>query len=118
MRSNRRPREMTPGEAETYHRRAVTGLENLGLYDKADDVADLAPEEYAGTKGFEIVLNSQERSFVEMPSKTELEEQVRELEEENDALQDQLDDVMDIVAPEAEEGEEEGDYEEGEDNPD
>ena len=41
-----------------------------------------------------------------MASKTELEEQVRELEEENAALQDQLDDIMDIAAPpEEEEGE-------------
>lgn len=43
-----------------------------------------------------------------MPSKQELEEQIRELEEENDQLQTQLDDILDIAAPPEEEEVEEG----------
>ena len=40
-----------------------------------------------------------------MPTKEQLENRVRELEEENDSLQDQLDQIFDIVAPPEEQGE-------------
>ena len=40
-----------------------------------------------------------------MPTKEQLENRVRELEEENDSLQDQLDQIFDIVAPPEEKGE-------------
>ena len=42
-----------------------------------------------------------------MPTKEQLENRVRELEEENDSLQDQLDQIFDIVAPPEEKGEDE-----------
>ena len=42
-----------------------------------------------------------------MPTKEQLEDRVRELEEENDSLQDQLDQIFDIVAPPEEKGEDE-----------
>jgi len=47
-----------------------------------------------------------------MPTKEQLQKRVRELEEENDELQDQLDQIFDIVAPE---GEDAGDGEEAKD---
>jgi hypothetical protein len=40
-----------------------------------------------------------------VPTKEQLENRVRELEEENDSLQDQLDQIFDIVAPPEEKGE-------------
>lgn len=48
-----------------------------------------------------------------MPTKEQLENRVRELEEENDSLQDQLDQIFDIVAPAEEKGEEEEDGRDG-----
>jgi hypothetical protein len=44
-----------------------------------------------------------------MPTKEELQQRVRELEEENDELQDQLDQIFDIVAPPEEHREDEKD---------
>jgi len=46
---------MTLEQAEAYQRKAIRGLENLGLEDDADDVASLSPEDYAAEKGIEIV---------------------------------------------------------------
>lgn len=44
-----------------------------------------------------------------MPTKEQLKQRIRELEEENDGLQDQLDQIADIVAPPEEQGEEDKD---------
>jgi len=52
MFSNRRPKQMTEEQAEVYQQKAIRGLENLGLNDEADDVADLTPEQYAEQKVF------------------------------------------------------------------
>jgi len=101
MRTNKPPKQMTEEEAEVYQQKAIRGLENLGLEDEADDVADLTPAEYAEEKGIEI-LNPKRRA-TNMASKQELERQVRELEEENEELQGRLDEVLDIVAPPEEE---------------
>ncbi len=50
-----------------------------------------------------------------MPTKQELEERIRELEEENEQLQTQLDDIADIVAPpDSGDDEDEEDDDEGE----
>jgi hypothetical protein len=54
-----------------------------------------------------------------MPTKEQLQKRVRELEAENDELQDQLDQIFDIVAPEVGDGgdgdEEDKDDDSGED---
>ncbi|HET8926010.1 MAG TPA: hypothetical protein VFN26_23700 [Candidatus Acidoferrum sp.] len=52
-----------------------------------------------------------------MSSKAELLERIKELEEENELLQDQLDQVADIVAPYdgEDEGDDDGDKAKGED---
>ena len=50
-----------------------------------------------------------------MPTKQELEERVQQLEEENTALQERLDNIMDIAAPPEDEFEEE-EEEPGEDD--
>lgn len=45
-----------------------------------------------------------------MPTKEQLEKRVRELEEENDELQDQLDQIFEIVAPPEGQREDEKDW--------
>ncbi len=86
----------------------------LGDETRADEIESEPLEDYASRRGFEMIENPKRRTR-EMASKAELEEQVRELEEENAALQDQLDDIMDIAAPpEEEEGEEGEELEEEE----
>lgn len=107
MFSNKRPKQMTAEEAEIYQRKAIVGLENLELYDEADDVADLPPEQYVEEKGIQIV-NPRRRPRV-MAAKQELEERISELEEDNEELQTQLDEIMDIIAPPEEEEDEGGD---------
>ena len=48
----------TLSEAETTHRRAVTGLRNLGRDADADRIDALSTHEYAAEKGFEIVTEN------------------------------------------------------------
>ena len=103
--SNKRRKQMTEEQAEVYQQKAIRGLENLGLYDEADDVADLTPAQYTEQKGIEIV--NPRRRTTNMASKQELEKQIRELEEENEELQSRLDEVLDIVAPSEDEEDEE-----------
>ena len=110
MFTNRRPKKMTKEEAEVYQQKAIRGLENLGFDDEASDVADLTPEQYAEEKGIQIV--NPRRRTADMANKQELEEQVRELEDENEELQSRLDEILDIVAPSEEEQDEEDSGEE------
>ena len=97
--------------------------------DRADEIEDETPEEYAERKGIRIVENPSdgqlrfERSTT-MPTKEELEERVAELEEENATLNDKLDSILTIAGCEPEleddDGEQEDDesYGEGEDDED
>ncbi len=50
-----------------------------------------------------------------MPTKEQLQKRVRELEAENDELQDQLDQIFDIVAPEVGDGCDGGDEDKDDD---
>ncbi|MDA2912982.1 hypothetical protein MYX77_03305 [Acidobacteriia bacterium AH_259_A11_L15] len=77
----------------------------LGGPDRADEIEEASLEDYAGRRKIEILENPQ--GGISMPSKEEMLRKIKELEEENDELQDQLDEITDIVAgPEEEEGEE------------
>lgn len=106
----------TLSEAETARRRAVTGLRNLGRDDEADRYDSMSADEYAEDKGIELVENpfgrrrsnmARQKGPAELRAEiAELKDQVTELEGENENLQDQLDQITDIVAPE-EEGEDE-----------
>lgn len=102
----------TLSEAETARRRAVTGLRNLDRDDEADRYDSISANEYAEDKGIELVENpfgrrrsmARQKSSAELRAEiSELKDQVTELEGENENLQDQLDQITDIVAPEEEE---------------
>ena len=83
----------------------------LGDPDRADEIADESPEDYAARKGIEIVSNhagqQRRKAVANIPTREELKERITELEEENQELQDRLDSIGDIVGSEddAEEGE-------------
>lgn len=81
--------------------------------ERAEEIADESLEDYAARRKIEILDNPHRRRKRAMPTNKELQQHIRELEEENEELQDQLDAVADIVAP-ADEDEDE-DEDEGED---
>ena len=103
----------------------------VGDPDKADEIEDLSPEEYAERKGLEIVEENprrhQQSGRLGQPgerraemTKSQMEERIAELEEENEDLQSRLDSIVDIVQPEAAEadGDEEDEEEEDWDDDD
>ena len=86
--------------------------------DRADEFEAMSPEEYAEHKGVEIENpspargkeNKTRRLQMDRPTYRELKDRIEELEEENQALNDKLDSISDIVS-EAEEDEEDEDDE-------
>jgi hypothetical protein len=119
---------MTLSEAETARHRAVTGLRNLSDDEAAARFDRMTPQQYAQSKGIEI-LRENPRSFT-MAGKpqreviadlrdrlADLEDQVEELQTENESLQDRLDAAADAIAGEDEgEDEEEADLEDEDDS--
>ena len=92
----------------------------VGDPDKADEIEDLAPEEYAERKGVEVVEENprpiqREKSRRTDVTKTQMECRIAQLEEENEDLRSRLDSIVDIVQPEAGESDD-GDDDEGEDD--
>jgi hypothetical protein len=81
----------------------------LGDEDRADEIQDESLEDYAERRRIKILDNPKGES---MPTKGKLLERIKDLEEENEDLQSQLDEIADIVAPPEEAEEEEA--EEGE----
>ena len=101
-------KRLTREQVEARKGKAVRFVEDvLGDSERADEIADESVESYAQRRRFEII-NPQRRRVVS--TKQQLEEQIRELEEENEDLQGRLDEVLDIVAP----AEEEEEQQEGE----
>lgn len=82
--------------------------------DRADEIEDESLEDYAERRKIKIAEENP-RGADAMPTKEELMQRIKELEDENDDLQDQLDQVADIVAP-PEEDEDEGDNGDEEDD--
>ena len=91
----------------------------LGDPDRADEIADESLEDYAERRKFEIT-NPKRRAI--MPRKSvedyraevaDLKDQIADLEGENETLQEQLDSISEIVAPE-DTDEDEDDDDEGE----
>lgn len=80
--------------------------------DRADEIEDESLEDYAERRKIKIAEENP-RGADAMPTKEELMQRIKELEDENDDLQDQLDQVADIVAPpeddEGDNGDEEDD---------
>lgn len=97
---------MSPQQTETSKARAERFVRTVLEDDEhADAIADESLQDWADRKGVRIVENPRrvspditEKGSI-MPSKQELLDRVKELEEENDDLQDQLDQIADIAAP-------------------
>ena len=78
--------------------------------DRADEIEDETPEEYAERKGIQILENPsdsrlQPESRASMPTKEELEERLAELEQQNQTLHDKLDSILDIAVSDGDEPE-------------
>src|SRR5437762_2866718 len=118
-------KRLTREQVESRKEKAVRFTDNvLGDPDRADEIADESVEDYAERKGIEIASNPERRKrrFAAMArtnkTKTELEQEIEDLTQENEELQDQLDAVADIVAPADEEDDEEDEQNEGDDDQD
>jgi cell shape-determining protein MreC len=84
--------------------------------DRADDFEAMSPEEYAEHKRINIKNPSltgnnkrNRRSQMKRQSYSDLKDRVAELEEENQALNDKLDSIVDIVSEEEEDEDEDED---------
>ena len=102
-------KRLTREQVEARKKKAALFVENV-LDDpgRADEISDESVESYADRRGIQIV-NPKGRTRV-MATKQQLERQIRELEEENEDLQERLDEILDIAAP----AEEEEEQQEGE----
>ena len=115
---------MTRDEAEASKEKAARFVETaLDDPEHADAIRDESLDDWIARKRIQIVEKNP-RCFVSphiierggsMATKEQLQKRVQELEEENDQLQDQLDQIFDIVAPEDEDEDEEGDDADGDD---
>src|SRR4051794_7175906 len=88
---------MSPAQAETARRRAVTGLRNLGKDDDADRFDSMDAREYAEQKGIEIHENPTRSTH--MAGRKTAAQLKAELEEANDyieQLESKLDDIVGI----------------------
>ena len=89
----------------------------IGDPDRAEEFEAMSPEEYAEHKRIEIWNPARTRStqrrmqMARRPTYAELQDRVTELEEENQALNDKLDSISDIVGEEDEDEEDEDDEE-------
>ena len=84
--------------------------------ERAAEIDAESLEDYAERR--RIQLTNPQRSTASMATKSELEKRIRELEDENQELSDQLDDVAAIVSPADEDEDDEdaeGEYDEDED---
>ena len=93
--------------------KAARFVENvLDDSDRADEIEDEDPLDYAERKHIRVLDNPHQRRTRAMPSNKELQERIRELEDENDELRDTLDDIAGLAGGDDEEEIDDG---EGED---
>jgi hypothetical protein len=68
----------------------------------AEEIEELSPEEYAERKRIRITNPREKRGLnhmaVSRPSRSKLEERIEELEQENEALTEKLDSILDIAS--------------------
>ncbi|MGH6878114.1 MAG: hypothetical protein ACREHV_12190 [Rhizomicrobium sp.] len=103
------PKTLTRKQLESRKEKAARFVRDvLGDPDRADEIEDESLEDYAARRKFRIVGKNPQGAEA-MPTKEELMQRVKELEDENDDLQDQLDQVADIVAPPDEDQDDSGD---------
>jgi TolA-binding protein len=118
-------KRLAPDQVQARKDQAARFTENvLGDPGRAQEIRDESIEEYAERRKFELANPKRRRVIMARRRKTvaeleeqiaDLQEQVDDLEGENETLQDQLDEVASIVAPEEEE---EGDEDEDEEESD
>jgi len=92
--------------------KAVRFLSNVvGDPDKAGEFEQMGLEEYAQHKGIEIknprTARLKGKPMARSKTRSELEDRVAELEDENQALNDKLDSILDIASEDADEDEDE-----------
>jgi hypothetical protein len=105
----RQPKALTREQLQSRKDKAVRFTRDVvGDADRADEIASESLEDYAERR--QIQLSNPRRTFMARKTVadyraelTELKEQVRDLEDENENLQSQLDQVADIVGGEEEE---------------
>ena len=103
-------------QIERIKAKAARFVENvLDDSDRADEIEDESPEEYAERKHIRVLDNRHRRRVRTVPSNKELQERIRELEDENDELQDRLDDIAGLASGDEDDDELDADDGEGED---
>jgi len=93
--------------------------EVLGDPERAEEIAEESLEDYAQRRKIQLLNPFMRRNAIMATtrSKAELEAEIADLKDENEELQDQLDAIADIVAPEDEDDDStDGDDEDGEDD--
>src|SRR5215831_7921357 len=96
---------LTRDQLESRKEKAVRFTRDvLGDADRADEIADESLEDYAERRRIQITNPSKRRKAImaTTKSKADLEAEIEDLKDENEELQDQLDTIADIVAPEDE----------------
>jgi len=95
---------LTRSQVESRKEKAARFVRDvLGDTDRAEEIEDESPEDYAERRKMILVGNPRGAA---MATKEDLQDRIQELEEENDELQDQLDQIADLAASsEVEEGE-------------
>jgi len=90
----------------------------LGDPERAEEIEEESLEDYAERRKIQLPNPSIRRKAImaTVKTKAELEAEIADLQEENQALQDQLDAVADIVNPDDEEEEDDDPDEDGEDD--
>ena len=109
---------MTRSQAENKRRAAIAMLQRFGRQEEAEHYQDMTPEEYASARGAEIISNPNRRGRImakreAAPTRAELEDRIDELEgelenveEERDALAEQVEQIEEILGVEEEEDDE------------
>ena len=96
-------KQLTRDQLQSRKEKAVRFVRDvLGDPDRAEEITEESLEDYAARRKIHIANPNRRRR---MATKRELAEQIKELEEENTELQDQLDAIADIVGGEEEEDE-------------
>jgi acyl carrier protein phosphodiesterase len=80
--------------------------------ERADEIESESLDDYAERRKFQLLNPRLSKMAKRVQTRQELQDRIRELEEENESLQDQLDQVADIVAPMEEEEDDESEEEE------
>lgn len=105
-----RNKNLSSEAAESKHQAAIRGLENLGLFDKADEIASLDPIEYVESKGYQVqnpTQTTQRRTQKMTQTRAELLAENQELREENERLADIVDSVASLVSTDEDDYEDE-----------